>query len=129
MNNEMHALFGVGQIGPTLAAQDIQPNGLAFTHHRRMIPERFDFEVGFLIGTPVKAAGRVKPGTLPAATVARTVSTAPLRRPARCPERAHAMDRGQRPHPADEPVGVVCRWAAPQPRPGGLAHRIEPACR
>ena len=73
--SDMMQVFGpaVSELPAASAAQDIQPNGLAFAHHRRMIPERFDLEVGFLIGTPVKAAGRVKPGTLPAATVARTV--------------------------------------------------------
>lgn len=38
-----------------------------------MDPDTFDFEVGVPVAAPVAAAGRVKPGELPAATVARTV--------------------------------------------------------
>jgi effector-binding domain-containing protein len=58
---------------PALAVHGIKPNGSAFAHHLQMTPERFDFELGFLVSTPVKAAGRVKLGALRAAKVARTV--------------------------------------------------------
>ena len=44
-----------------------------FSHHLRMDPATFDFEVGVPVATPVAAAGRVRPGELPAATVARTI--------------------------------------------------------
>jgi effector-binding domain-containing protein len=56
-----------------VAAQGIAPVGPWFTHHLRMDPDTFDFEIGVPVATPVAAAGRVKPGRLPAATVARTV--------------------------------------------------------
>ena len=42
-----------------------------------MSPENFDFELGVKVLTPVKAVGRVKPGELPAAKVARTVYSGP----------------------------------------------------
>jgi effector-binding domain-containing protein len=38
-----------------------------------MDPKVFDFEVGVPVSKPVAPAGRVEPGELPAATVARTV--------------------------------------------------------
>jgi hypothetical protein len=37
-----------------------------------MSPDIFDFELGVKVSTPVKPTGRVKPGELPAAKVART---------------------------------------------------------
>jgi effector-binding domain-containing protein len=38
-----------------------------------MDPDTFDFEIGVPVTGPVSPAGRVKPGQLPATTVARTV--------------------------------------------------------
>jgi effector-binding domain-containing protein len=40
-------------------------------------PNIFDFELGVKVSAPVKATGRVKPGELPAAKVARTVYSGP----------------------------------------------------
>ncbi len=57
----------------TIAAQRIELAGPWFTHHLRMIPDRFDFEVCIAISTPVTASGRVEPGICPAMKVARTV--------------------------------------------------------
>ncbi len=73
--SEMMQAFGPAaeELLAALAVQGIKPNGSAFAHHLQMTPERFDFELGFLVSTPVKAAGRVKPGALRAAKVARTV--------------------------------------------------------
>jgi effector-binding domain-containing protein len=56
-----------------VAAQGIAPAGPWFSHHLRMDPSTFDFEVGVPVAAPVAAAGRVTAGQLPAATVARTV--------------------------------------------------------
>jgi effector-binding domain-containing protein len=55
-----------------LAAQGVAPTGPWFTHHLRMHPDVFDFEVGVPVAAPVVDAGRVTAGELPAATVART---------------------------------------------------------
>ena len=42
-----------------------------------MSADTFDFELGVEVSTPVKATGRVKPGELRAAKVARTVYRGP----------------------------------------------------
>lgn len=64
---------GFGELMSTLVQQGLMPAGPAFSHHFRMDPAIFDFEIGVPVSKPVTAAGRVKPGTLPAAKVARTV--------------------------------------------------------
>jgi effector-binding domain-containing protein len=55
----------------------VEPIGSLFAHHLKMSPDIFDFELGVKVSTPVKATGRVKPGELPAAKVARTVYSGP----------------------------------------------------
>ncbi|MEP7123654.1 MAG: GyrI-like domain-containing protein [Byssovorax sp.] len=67
-------------MGPTLkelmgavAAQGIALAGPWLTHHRRMVPDIFDFEVSVPVATPITAVGRVQPGEWPAIKVARTV--------------------------------------------------------
>jgi len=57
--------------------QGIGPRGPVFAHHLRLSAEEFDFEVGVPVDGTVAPAGRVKPGELPAATVARTVYHGP----------------------------------------------------
>lgn len=57
----------------TLAAQGITPAGPWFSHHFRMDPATFDFEVGVPVKAPVKPTGRVASSRLPAGRVARTV--------------------------------------------------------
>ncbi|HEY5387554.1 MAG TPA: GyrI-like domain-containing protein [Thermoleophilia bacterium] len=64
---------GLGELMAALAAQGIAPSGPWFTHHLKMDTETFDFEIGVPVTSPVTAAGRVEPGQLPTATVARTV--------------------------------------------------------
>jgi effector-binding domain-containing protein len=64
---------GIGELMTTIAAQGIAAAGPVFSHHFRMAPDIFDFEVGVPVTKPVSSAGRVKPGHLPATTVARTV--------------------------------------------------------
>lgn len=73
--SEMPKVFGPGvqELMGTLAAQGLAPAGAIFAHHLRMTPETFEFELGVPVAGTVKAAGRVRPGELPAATVARTV--------------------------------------------------------
>jgi effector-binding domain-containing protein len=63
---------GFNELMSTLQSQGITPTGPWFSHHLRMDPDVFDFEIGFPVSTDVQAAGRVKPGQLPAAKVART---------------------------------------------------------
>jgi len=67
----------IGEVLAAVAAQGIAPNGSVFSHHLKMDPAIFDFEVGVPVAKTVSAAGRVKPGALPATTVARTVYNGP----------------------------------------------------
>jgi effector-binding domain-containing protein len=60
-----------------IAAQGVAPAGPWFTHHLKVPDETFDFEIGVPVAASVAPAGRVQPGELPAATVARTVYHGP----------------------------------------------------
>ncbi len=77
--SEMMKVFGpaVGELMTVLAAQGVEPVGAVFAHHLKMSPDNFDFELGVKVSSPVTAAGRVKPGRLPGAKVARTVYSGP----------------------------------------------------
>lgn len=61
----------IGEVMATIAAQGLAPAGAVFSHHFRMSPETFDFEVGVPVAAPVQPAGRVVPAKLPATKVAR----------------------------------------------------------
>lgn len=73
--DEIRNVMGPGyqELMATIAAQGIAPAGPWFTHHLRMDPETFDFELGVPIAAPLSPAGRVIAGQLPAATVAQAV--------------------------------------------------------
>lgn len=73
--DEMQHVMGPGlaEVFAAVQAQGAEPAGPWFTHHLQMDPETFDFEIGVPVKTPVVAAGRVQPGGLPGARVARTV--------------------------------------------------------
>ena len=77
--SEIQTVMGPGyqELMATVAAQGITPTGPWFTHHLKMEPENFDFELGVPIAAPISAAGRVTAGHLPAGTVARTVYHGP----------------------------------------------------
>jgi DNA-binding transcriptional ArsR family regulator/effector-binding domain-containing protein len=64
---------GIGEVMGAVAAQGITPTGPWLTHHLRMDPDTFDFEICVPIPTSVEPVGRVKAGRLPAAKIARTV--------------------------------------------------------
>ena len=72
---EIRNVMGPGyrELMAAVAAQGIAPAGPWFTHHLRIDPDIFDFEVGVPVTAPVVAAGRVKAGQWPATKVARTV--------------------------------------------------------
>jgi effector-binding domain-containing protein len=61
----------------TVAAQGVAVTGPWFTHHLRMDPEVFDFEIGVPVATPISPASRVTAGEWPAVTVAQTVYQGP----------------------------------------------------
>lgn len=63
----------MAEVSAAVAAQCVGPAGPFFTHHFKMNPEIFDFEVGVPVTTRVSAVGRVQPSELPAVRVARTV--------------------------------------------------------
>lgn len=77
--SEIRNVMGPGtqEVYATLAAQGIAPAGPWLTHHVRRPSDVFDFAICVPVTTPVRPAGRVAPGELPAATVARTVYTGP----------------------------------------------------
>lgn len=64
---------GIGEVLAAVAAQGMTPAGPVFSHHLKMDPDTFDFEVGVPVPAPVTATGRVVAGRLPALRVARTV--------------------------------------------------------
>lgn len=67
----------IGEVMGAVGSQGIAPTGPVFSHHLRLDRAVFDFEVGVPVAAAVKAVGRVKPGTLPGGTVARTVYRGP----------------------------------------------------
>jgi effector-binding domain-containing protein len=67
----------INEVMEAIAAQGIAPAGPVFSHHFRMDPETFDFEVGVPVPRPVAERGRVQASELPAAIVARTVYRGP----------------------------------------------------
>ncbi len=73
--SELRSVMGPAhlELMQVLAAQGIALAGPWFTHHLRLVPNIFDFELGVPVTSPVKPKGRVKPGQLPAATVAKVV--------------------------------------------------------
>ena len=77
--SDMMKVFGpaVSELMAALAAQGVKPDGAVFDHHLKMSADTFDFELGVMVSAPVMATGRVKPGELPAAKVARTVYSGP----------------------------------------------------
>ncbi|ATQ73095.1 AraC family transcriptional regulator [Massilia violaceinigra] len=68
---------GMAELLATTAAQGVGPAGRCYSHHFSMQSDRFDFEIGVPVSAPVTPAGRVQPGVLPAARVARAVLHGP----------------------------------------------------
>ncbi len=64
---------GLQEIHRVLDEQGVAQAGPWCTHHLRMDPEVFDFEICVPVAGTVRAKGRVQPGELPERTVARTV--------------------------------------------------------
>ena len=63
---------GYNELMSTLQEQGITPTGPWFSHHLRMDPAVFDFEIGVPVSADVRPTGRVKQGELTATRVART---------------------------------------------------------
>ncbi len=77
--NEIQKVMGpaIGEVIAAVVAQGIGPAGPVFSHHFRMSPDIFDFEVGVPVTKPVTPVGRVQPSELPAANVMRTIYGGP----------------------------------------------------
>ena len=68
---------GVSELMAAVKAQGIGPAGPWFTHHLKMDPATFDFEICVSVTAPLAAVGRVMAGEMPAIKVARTVYHGP----------------------------------------------------
>ncbi|HZZ81011.1 MAG TPA: GyrI-like domain-containing protein [Gemmataceae bacterium] len=68
---------GITELMTTVAVQGIGPAGPWLTHHLRMDPEIFDFEICVPVTAAVTPVGRVAPSQLPAARVARAIYIGP----------------------------------------------------
>lgn len=63
---------GLQEVKAAVAAQGIAEAGPWLTHHRRITPDGFDFEICIPVERPIAASGRVQAGEWPAMRVART---------------------------------------------------------
>src|ERR1019366_4307988 len=68
---EMQKVMGPGirEILAVIAAQGIAPAGPWFTHHLKMAPDIFDFEISVPVKAPIAPAGRDQPGKFQAGKV------------------------------------------------------------
>jgi effector-binding domain-containing protein len=64
---------GIGEVMAAVKAQDIGPAGPWFTHHLKMDPATFDFEICVPVTAPITPVCRGKAGQWPAMKVARTM--------------------------------------------------------
>jgi effector-binding domain-containing protein len=73
--SEIQRVMGPGlqEVHAALAAQGVAPAGPWFTHHRRIEPHAWDFEIGVPVARPIAAHGRVQPCERPATIVARAM--------------------------------------------------------
>jgi effector-binding domain-containing protein len=122
---EIQAVMGPGirELMAAVAAQGIATSGAWFTHHFRHPTETFDFEIGVRVAAPVAAAGRVQPGELRAATVARTVYRGPYEGLAAAWGEFMAWIEAQGRTPA--PDLWECYVAGPESGPDPAAWRTE----
>jgi effector-binding domain-containing protein len=113
----------ITEVMATVGAQGIVSAGPVFSHHLRMDPETFDFEIGVPVTVAVSAAGRVKASQLPAATVARTVYHGPYEGlgPAWAEFEAWLAAEGHAP----APDLWECYVAGPESSPDPAAWRTE----
>jgi effector-binding domain-containing protein len=63
---------GLDEVRAVIAAQDIAAVGPWFTHHLKIQPVIFDFEICVPVAAPIDPVGRVRLGRWPVTTVART---------------------------------------------------------
>lgn len=63
----------IGELYATVRAQGGTVTGPWFSHHHRIAPDEWDFEIGVPVAAPIRAAGRVVPGVRPVVRGARAV--------------------------------------------------------
>ncbi len=114
---------GLREVMAAVAAQGVTPTGPWFTHHRRMDPDVFDFEIGVPVAVCVAPAGRVLAGALPATTVARTVYHGPYEGLGAAWDELMAWIAAQRRTPA--PNLWECYVAGPESNPDPATFRTE----
>ena len=68
---------GLNEVMGALADQGIEASGPWFTHHFRIVPDIFEFEICVPVKTAIKPAGGVQNGVWPGMTVARTIYSGP----------------------------------------------------
>ena len=68
---------GISEVMAAVSDQRIGPAGPWFTHHRKMDPASFDFEICVPVNARVTAVGRVVAGEVPVVRVARTIYHGP----------------------------------------------------
>ena len=117
---EIQAVMGpaIADVFAAIAAQGVDPAGPVFSHHLRLEPGIFDFEVGVPVRAPISPAGRVKGGFLPAATVVRTVYTGPYEGLPQAWGEFMALLEGQGHALADEAWESYLHSPAQDPDPG-----------
>lgn len=64
---------GIEELMKVTAEQGIGPAGAWCSHHFRLDPDEWDFEIAVPVLAPVTPSGRVRPGRMPAMRVARTI--------------------------------------------------------
>ena len=62
---------GIEELMRVVSEQGIGPAGPWLSHHLRLVPDMFDFEIALPVLAPVQPTGRVQASRLPAARVAR----------------------------------------------------------
>lgn len=72
--NQIQIVMGpaMGEVLSTLKSQGLTASGPLFSHHFRMLPDIWDFEVGVPFVGTLTPAGRVQVSSLPSVKIART---------------------------------------------------------
>ena len=118
---------GLDEVKAAVAAQGIAVTGPWLTHHLKMDPKVFDFEICVPVASPVSATGRVKPGKLPASKVARTVYHGGYEGLGEAWGELGKWIKAQGPQARARPLGSLRHGSGVQPRPFHLAHGAEQA--
>ena len=113
---------GRGELLETVAAQSVAVTGPWFTHHLRMDPDVFDFEIGVPVAAPISPAGRVTAGQWPAVTVAQTVYHGPYEGLASAWGEFGAWIAAEGLTSDPRPLGALRDGSGVGLRPGDLAH-------